>query len=135
MGSPEVDTMISQSLPTIQNVKKRYAIKYNKYSIFCLHPDTNENKTKTKKYKNLYFCSKKINHNYIIIFPNNDENSKIILKEILILKRLKNFKIFPSMRFEYFLTLLKNAEYIIGNSSSVVKRVSSLCNTCYKFRP
>ena len=25
------------------------------------------------------------------------------------------------MRFEYFLTLLKNAEYIIGNSSSVVR--------------
>lgn len=122
MGSPEVDTMISQSLPSIQNVKKRYAIKYNKYSIFCLHPDTNENKAKTKK--NIKICIsalKKINHNYIIIFPNNDENSKIILKEILTLRRLKNFKIFPSMRFEYFLTLLKNAEYIIGNSSSVVR--------------
>ena len=122
MGSPEVDTMISRSLPSIQDVKKRYAIKYNEYSIFCLHSDTNENKTKTKKnIKTCLSALKKINHNYIIIFPNNDENSEIIHAEILLLKKEKNFKIFPSMRFEYFLSLLKNAEYIIGNSSSVVR--------------
>ena len=30
-------------------------------------------------------------------------------------------KIFPSLRFEYFLTLLKNANFIIGNSSAGVR--------------
>jgi UDP-N-acetylglucosamine 2-epimerase (hydrolysing) len=33
----------------------------------------------------------------------------------------KNFRIFPSMRFEMFLTLLKNSEFIIGNSSSGIR--------------
>jgi hypothetical protein len=28
------------------------------------------------------------------------------------------FRIIPSLRFEYFLTLLKNAQFIIGNSSA-----------------
>lgn len=28
---------------------------------------------------------------------------------------------FPSLRFEYFLTLLKNAEFIIGNSSAGIR--------------
>ena len=33
-------------------------------------------------------------------------------------KKLENFKILPSLRFEYYLSLLKNANFIIGNSSS-----------------
>ena len=28
------------------------------------------------------------------------------------------FKIFPSLRFEYFISLLKNAQFLIGNSSA-----------------
>ena len=40
------------------------------------------------------------------------------------LKKLENnsrFKIFPSLRFEYFLVLLKNCQFIIGNSSAGVR--------------
>ena len=56
--------------------------------------------------------------NFILIYPNNDHGSKYILKELLKYKNSKNFKIFPSIRFEYYLTLLKNSKFIIGNSSS-----------------
>jgi len=34
---------------------------------------------------------------------------------------LEKCKIFPSIRFEYFLTLLKNSECIIGNSSAGIR--------------
>ena len=37
---------------------------------------------------------------------------------ILKLKNNKNFKLLPSLRFEYYLTLLKHSNFIIGNSSS-----------------
>jgi UDP-N-acetylglucosamine 2-epimerase (hydrolysing) len=40
------------------------------------------------------------------------------LKEIYKLKNNNKFKIFPSIRFESYLTLLKNSRFIIGNSSS-----------------
>ena len=33
------------------------------------------------------------------------------------LKSLDRFRIFPSLRFEYFLRLLKESEFIVGNSS------------------
>jgi UDP-N-acetylglucosamine 2-epimerase (hydrolysing) len=33
----------------------------------------------------------------------------------------KNFKWFPSIRFESFLSLLKNADFIIGNSSAGIR--------------
>ena len=45
-------------------------------------------------------------------------HSNIILKYINNLKINANFKILPSLRFEYYLTLLKNSQFIIGNSSS-----------------
>ena len=42
----------------------------------------------------------------------------MILKEIYKLKSNNKFRIFPSIRFEYYLSLLKNSKFIIGNSSS-----------------
>jgi len=48
----------------------------------------------------------------------NNHGSDIILKELLKYKNHNNFRIFPSIRFEYYLTLLKNSTFIIGNSSS-----------------
>ena len=122
MGSPEVDIMISKKLPSLNMVKKRYAIKFKKYSIFCLHSDTNENRKQTdNNINNCILALKKTNHHYVVIYPNNDKNSDVILNKLLKLKKHKNFKIFPSMRFEYFLSLLKNSSYIIGNSSTVVR--------------
>jgi UDP-N-acetylglucosamine 2-epimerase (hydrolysing) len=37
------------------------------------------------------------------------------------LKDNARFRIFPSLRFEYFLTLLKHAQFIIGNSSAGIR--------------
>jgi UDP-N-acetylglucosamine 2-epimerase (hydrolysing) len=57
-------------------------------------------------------------HNYVVIYPNNDLGAEMILDAYKPLHDFPNFKIFPSMRLEYFLTLLRNARYIIGNSSA-----------------
>lgn len=32
-----------------------------------------------------------------------------------------HFRLFPSLRFEYFLTFLKNADFILGNSSAGIR--------------
>ena len=60
-------------------------------------------------------------HNYIVVFPNNDLGSQIILNAYERLKGNPRFRIFPSLRFEYFLTLLKNSQFIIGNSSAGIR--------------
>ena len=44
-----------------------------------------------------------------------------ILNEFKRLEGNSNFRVFPSLRFEYFLTLLKEADFIIGNSSAAVR--------------
>jgi UDP-N-acetylglucosamine 2-epimerase (hydrolysing) len=118
-GSPDIDIMKKSSLPNIYDVKKRYSIEFEDYGIVLFHSVTTELK-KTKLYtKNLIRSCIKSNKNFIVIYPNNDPGNNDILK--LYNSRLKKnrcFKLLKSMRFEYFLTLLKNSSIILGNSSS-----------------
>lgn len=122
-GSPETDTMNSKLLPLLSKVKKRYNINFSKYSILIYHPVTGEKSKKIKSDLNcLYKTLKNAKKNFIIIYPNNDPGSDLIINIYLKqFKNLKNIKIFRSIRFEYFLSLLKNAYCIIGNSSSGVR--------------
>lgn len=121
IGSPDVDVMNSDSLPSIAEVRSRYGLCYDKYSILMFHPVTTEVKELHNQIKTVVDEVIASEKNYIVIYPNNDHGSNIILREYARLENLENIKIFPSMRFEYFLTLLKNADYIIGNSSAGVR--------------
>jgi len=118
VGSPDVDIILSKNLPEMEMARKIYGIRFDKFSIAIIHSVTTNLKN-LKKDSEIFFSSLvKSKLNYIIIFPNNDLGSEIILKEIYKLKSNNKFRIFPSIRFEYYLTLLKNSKFIIGNSSS-----------------
>jgi UDP-N-acetylglucosamine 2-epimerase (hydrolysing) len=118
IGSPDVDIILSNKQPHICQVKSKYNINFQSYSIAILHPITTDTKN-LKLYSKIFFNSlKESKNNYVVIFPNNDSGSETIIREIKKLKNNKNFRIIPSMRFEYFLSLLKNSNFIIGNSSS-----------------
>ncbi len=120
IGSPDVDLILKKNLPNISDVKKRYNILFENYAIFIFHPVTTELKKIKYQIQSFLNIIVKSKFNYVILLPNNDLGSKIILEKIFLLKK-KNFiniKILPSMRFEYYLTLLKNSNFIMGNSSS-----------------
>jgi len=121
IGSPDIDIMLSENLPTLKEVKDHYEILFDSYAIFCYHPVTTEVKSLEENIKTIVSALRTSKVNYVGIYPNNDPGSDIILRELLSLQDNKNFRILPSMRFEYFLTLLKNCEFIIGNSSSGVR--------------
>ena len=119
IGSPDVDIILKKNLPTLEEVNKRYDIKFSNYGLVLFHSVTNELfnlESETKIFFNTLVKSKK---NYVIIYPNNDPGSDIIINQFKKIKS-KNIKIFPSLRFEYYLSLLKNSHFIIGNSSSGV---------------
>jgi UDP-N-acetylglucosamine 2-epimerase (hydrolysing) len=118
IGSPDIDVMLSDTLPSLDKVKKRYGIDFCEYGIVMYHPVTTENHETGDKIKIIVDSLIKSNKKYIIIYPNNDLGSEIILNEYSRFRDNKNFLLYPSMRFEYFLTLLKYAKFIIGNSSA-----------------
>lgn len=117
VGSPDIDIMSSKKLPTLIEVKKRYEFTFESYGIVMLHPVTSEIE-KIKKNADIFVKSLvKSNNNFIVILPNNDPGNEIIINSYKKINSNNKFKIIKSMRFEYFLTLLKNCSIIIGNSS------------------
>ncbi len=118
VGSPDVDLILSKNLPKIESARKRYNIRFNNFGIAIIHPVTTNIKNLERETKIFFSALVKTNLNYIIIFPNNDLGSEIILEEIYKLKNNSKFRIFQSIRFEHYLTLLKNSRFVIGNSSS-----------------
>ena len=131
IGSPDLDIMKKKNLPKINEAKKFYNVKYENYSIMIFHSVTTD---KNENRKNLQIINKLVNinkdQNFICINPNNDPGSISFLKLYKKLKKNKNFISFPSMRFEYFLTFLKNANYIIGNSSAGVREAPFYGKNC-----
>ena len=120
-GSPDLDIMKDRNLPSISDVKKRYKINFKDYIISIFHPVTTE-LSQLSSQTNIYFNAlRNSDKKIILIYPNNDPGSKIILNQILKFKKNKNIKIIKSMRFEYFLRLLKECKLIIGNSSSAIR--------------
>ncbi len=124
IGSPDIDIMLSENLPTIDDAKNRYQISFKDYAIFMYHPVTTEHAFLRDHIHSVVDAILDSKMNYIVIYPNNDLGYEIILNEYQRFMKNERFRLFPSIRFEYFLTFLKNAQFIIGNSSAGVREAS-----------
>lgn len=119
IGSPDVDVMLSDTLPSLELARERYEIPFSDYAICILHPVTTEGEVEQREGAcRLVQALMDSGRHYVVIYPNNDRGSEAIFKAYEMIGGHPRFRLFPSLRFEYFLTLLKNAEFIIGNSSA-----------------
>jgi UDP-N-acetylglucosamine 2-epimerase (hydrolysing) len=121
IGSPDVDIMFSNSLPDLEQAKIYYEITFDTYAVVMFHPVTTEAKYMEQYATDFVEVLLADTHNYVVVFPNNDLGSTAIIKAYEKLKNNSRFRIFPSLRFEYFLTLLKKSQFIIGNSSAGIR--------------
>lgn len=126
IGSPDIDVILSDTLPSIEEVKEYYDIVYDDYSVLLYHPVTTELDKQRESADILVDALIESKRNYVVIHPNNDTGSDDIFAAYKAFEGLDNFRIFPSMRFEYFITLMKNSSFIIGNSSAGVREAPVL---------
>ena len=128
-GSPETDVLLGNDLPSLADVRNRYDIRYKEYAIFCFHPVISERRELERQIVELVEFAESIDDDIIWIYPNNDLGGDLIIDNILSIQK-NNIRIFESMRFESYLTLLKNAKVIVGNSSSGVREAPVLNTPC-----
>lgn len=121
IGSPDIDVMFSNNLPSLQQVKDYYKISFDNYSVVLFHPVTTEQFRLQQDSEVFVSSMLEDTGNYVVIYPNNDMGTSTILTAYEALKGNPRFKIFPSLRFEYFLRLLKNSDFMIGNSSAGIR--------------
>lgn len=121
IGSPDVDAMKSKTLPSIAEAKSRYGISFGSYSIAMFHPVTTEHEFMATYARHFVDALLAADEDFIVVLPNNDLGCDFIFEEYKRLEGNPKFVIRPSFRFEHFLTLLKNAKLIVGNSSAGIR--------------
>lgn len=121
IGSPDIDIMISDTLPSLEELKLRYDIGFEDFGVFIYHPVTFEVDSLEFKIAEVVSALRDSGMNFVVVYPNNDMGSEWIFKELSSLDDCKRFRMIPSLRFEYFLTLLKYSKVIVGNSSSGIR--------------
>lgn len=121
IGSPDVDIMFSGRLPNLSEVQRYYEIPFDNYAVAMFHPVTTEFEQMTENAAHFVDALLDDDTNYVVIYPNNDLGSDAIFEAYKRLKGNSRFRIFPSIRFEYFLTLLKKSQFMIGNSSAGIR--------------
>ena len=121
IGSPDIDVMLSENLPTLSAAKERYEIPFEDYGLLMYHPVTTEYEQTEAHAKAVVDAVLESGRNFIAIYPNSDLGSELILNEYRRFEGNERIRLFPSLRFEYFLTLLKNADVLLGNSSAGVR--------------
>ena len=125
IGSPELDTHARPSGVSIQEVKARYAIPFDDFGIAVFHPVTSEQDTIGAQAQSLFGALEASGKCFVVIAPNNDPGTEDIFA---VLEKLppERFRLIPSMRFNYFSELMKNAAVMVGNSSAGVREAPFL---------
>lgn len=125
IGSPELDTHMRPSGVSVDEVKVRYAIPFADYGVAIFHPVTSELDTIKMQANALFGALEASGKCFVVIAPNNDPGSDMIFSVIEQLP-VDRFRVIPSMRFNYFSELMKNASIMVGNSSAGVREAPFL---------
>ena len=121
IGSPDIDVMLSNELPSLNDAKARYDVSFDRYGIVLFHPVTSESAQTREHARALVDAVLAAGHPTLVVYPNNDEGSEDIFREYARFVGVPQARMFPSIRFEYFLSFLKDADFIVGNSSAGVR--------------
>lgn len=121
IGSPDIDLMMSTALPDLVEVKRYYDIPFSDYGVIIFHPVTTDLTDTERSANAIADAVLNSGREHVVIFPNNDEGCELIFNVWKRLEGNKRIKILPSMRVEYFLVMLRNARYLLGNSSAGIR--------------
>lgn len=126
IGSPDVDYIINKDFPSIEASLSKYNILFDEYGVVMYHPVT------TDIEKSLHDCNVladaliESDRKYVVILPNNDLGSKQIIEIYKSKLSNESFRMLPSIDFEYFISILANSCFLIGNSSAGIREMPYL---------
>jgi len=122
IGSPDIDVMLSDTLPPLEQVLADYEIPFSDYSLVIFHGITTEDVDAVGDAADaLVEVLLEGELPAVVVYPNNDPGSDAILRAYERLAGDDRFRVFPSLRFEAFLTLLHHSRLLIGNSSAGIR--------------
>jgi GDP/UDP-N,N'-diacetylbacillosamine 2-epimerase (hydrolysing) len=112
-----------------KDIEQKLKIKFMKKNILVtFHPVTFDDNSSSRHLNEILKALKKLTNTSIIFtYPNNDIESYNIIKIIEnFVKKRKNYYVFKSLGFINYVSLLKQVDCVIGNSSSGLLEAPSL---------
>jgi GDP/UDP-N,N'-diacetylbacillosamine 2-epimerase (hydrolysing) len=129
-GSLGVDRLRNTKLLSKKLIEKKMKFKFNKKNILITyHPVTLEKNTSASQFKEILLAVSKLkNTKLIFTYPNSDTFGRIVIDMI---KKFVSSKKYDSIQFSSmghinYLSVLKNVDCILGNSSSGIIEAPSL---------
>ena len=118
-GAIALDMVYQIPLLNKDEVCEQLQLDAEKKIIVCLqHPYTFEAEKAGEYIRLILKVLKEIEIQTLIIYPNNDPGSELIIKEIDSVKKLSWIKTYKNIERILYLSLLKNSDLLVGNSSS-----------------
>lgn len=121
IGSPDIDVMNSPDLPLLMDALEHYGLRLDIYGVLLFHPVTTEIDQIEPQTRATMEALADSGFHMVVIEPNNDWGSDLIRGVYEDYRDHPRFFFFPSMRFEFFLTILRHSRFVIGNSSAGVR--------------
>lgn len=118
VGAPQIDEMVNAQFTSMEEIEEKLCVKLqNGYILGVMHPVTEE-ADKAEAQAEIFIKSlNKFMEPKVIILPNNDAGSKGV-KMAINEYREGEYHMYANLKREDYLGLLKNANCIVGNSSS-----------------
>lgn len=121
VGDPGIENIRKTRVIPRDTLYKLLNIDTNKRTfLVTLHPATLNNAVQEKIESEIFFNVLKgyENMNVIITYPNSDVNGQIIINEIRKMQKLSNVKVFKNLGSRNYISLMKECDLVLGNSSS-----------------
>lgn len=125
-GAPALDVILHTKLIDIKKLSKKFKLNLNKPILLMIqHPVSTELEEVESQAKTTLEALKELKEQTIIIYPNVDPGYKKIIKIIKAYKKYPFIQVYKSLPFIEYLSLMKIANVIIGNSTSGIVEAPS----------
>lgn len=120
VGSPRLDYMHQQRYKSRQELSEALGIKFEKpLGLVIFHPATMEHFNTEMQIKQLLEAMDRVAMEYVMLYPNIDTGSEIIIREIEAYAGTRdNVHLLHTLEMSDYLSILRHCDVMIGNSSA-----------------
>ncbi len=119
VGAPGLDTILNEKVIESKEIARKYDLNLSKPIVLMVqHPVTTESDDAVKQVRETLNASVELKHQTILIYPNADAGGRRMIKAIKKYEKYDFIKTFKSLPRKDYLSLMKTASVMVGNSSS-----------------
>jgi UDP-N-acetylglucosamine 2-epimerase (non-hydrolysing)/GDP/UDP-N,N'-diacetylbacillosamine 2-epimerase (hydrolysing) len=128
IGSISLDKFNQHQEISKDKIRREFNIKsgFKNYALVIFHPVSTEQKKAYEYFENILKVLEDNNINAFVGYPNTDPGNKGIINIIKNYQSNVNFVFYKNLKRNIFLSIYKNADFLIGNSSSGILEAASI---------